>query len=93
MADATGPEPRLAMGVRARRIRLLWTAVDLFGHQRAADALGIARRSLRAKLEATRGIHDDNLLLVATALDRHATVLIDHANTIRAALTAGGGAA
>lgn len=93
MADATGPAPRLPMGLRARRIRLLWTAVDLFGHQRVADALGIERRSLRAKLEATRGVHDDNLLLVATALDRHATVLIDHANTIRAALAAGGGAA
>ena len=80
------------MGVRARRIHLLWTAVDLFGHQRAADALGIERRSLRAKLEATRGVHDDNLILVATALERHATTLIDHANTIRAALAGGANA-
>lgn len=81
------------MGLRARRIRLRWTAVDLVGHQRAADALGIERRSLRAKLEATRGVHDDNLLLVATALDRHAIALVDHANTIRAALAVGGGEA
>lgn len=93
MVDAAAPEIRLAMGLRARRIGLLWTAVDLFGHQRAADALGIERRSLRAKLEASRGVHDDNLLLVATALDQHAATLIDHANTIRAALAGGAGAA
>lgn len=92
MADATVPETRQTMGLRARRIRLLWTAVDLFGHQRAADALGIERRSLRAKLEATRGVHDDNLLLVASALDRHAATLVDHASTIRAALAGGASA-
>lgn len=93
MADATAPENRLTMGMRARRITLLWTAVDLFGHQRAADALGIERRSLRAKLEASRGVHDDNLHQVATALDQHANTLLDHAKTIRAALAGGAAAA
>lgn len=93
MADATAPEIRLAMGLRARRIGLLRTAVDFLGQPRAASALGIEQRSLRAKLEATRGVHDDNLRIVATALDRHAAALLDHANTIRAALGGRAGAA
>lgn len=90
MADATEPENRLAsstgMGFRARRIGLLRTAVDFLGQPRAAAALGIEQRSLRAKLEATRGVHDDNLRFVATALEKHAAELLAHATTIRATL-------
>lgn len=92
MADTAAPQNRLAdaaamsIGQTARRIGLLRTAVDFLGQPRAAAALGIEPRSLRAKLEATRGVHDDNLRFVATALEKHAAELLAHATTIRAML-------
>lgn len=90
MADAAAPEKRLTvitgMAFRARRIGLLRTAVDFLGQARDAAALGIERRSLRSKLDATRGVHDDNLRFIATALEKHAATLLDHATTIRATL-------
>lgn len=88
----TAPQNRLAtaaamtIGQAARRIGLLRTAVEFLGQPRAAAALGIEQRSLRAKLEATRGVHDDNLRFVATALEKHAADLLAHATTIRATL-------
>lgn len=94
MADIAAPQNRLAkatamsIGQTARRIGLLRTAVDFLGQPRAAAAaaLGIEQRSLRAKLEATRGVHDDNLRFVATVLEKHAAELLAHAATIRAIL-------
>ncbi|PZT91641.1 hypothetical protein [Sphingomonas sp.] len=88
----SAPQNRLAtaaamtIGQAARRIGLLRTAVEFLGQPRAAAALGIEQRSLRAKLEATRGVHDDNLRFVATALEKYAADLLTHATTIRAAL-------
>ena len=88
----TAPQNRLAtaaamtIGQAARRIGLLRTAVEFLGQPRAAAALGIEQRSLRAKLEASRGVHDDNLRFVATALEKHAADLLAHATTIRATL-------
>lgn len=58
--------------------------MEFLGQTRAADALGIQPRSLRAKLEATRGVHDDNLLLVAGALNKLATEIATHATLILA---------
>lgn len=90
MADAAAPENRLTdttgMGFRTRRIGLLRTAVDFLGQARAAAALGIEQRSLGSKLDATRGVHDDNLCFITTALEKHAATLLDHATTIRATL-------
>lgn len=90
MADGAAPESRLTsapgIGLRARRVGLLRTAVDFLGQSRAAAALGIEQRSLRAKLDATRGVRDDNLRAIATALEIRAVTLRDHATTIRAAL-------
>lgn len=88
----SAPQNRLAtaaamtIGQAARRIGLLRTAVEFLGQPRAAAALGIEQRSLRAKLEAARGVHDDNLRFVATALEKHAAELLAHATTIRATL-------
>lgn len=88
----SAPQNRLAtaaamtIGQAARRIGLLRTAVEFLGQPRAAAALGIEQRSLRAKLEATRGVHDDNLRFVATALEKYAADLLAHAATIRATL-------
>lgn len=78
------PEKRPTIGELARRIRLLRIGVEFLGPTRAADALGIQPRSLRAKLEATRGVHDDNLLLIAEALNKLATEIAAHANLILA---------
>lgn len=79
-------EKRLTIGELARRIRLLRIGVEFLGPTRAADALGIQPRSLRAKLEATRGVHDDNLLLVAEALNKLATEVAAHATLILAGI-------
>lgn len=87
----TEPQNRLAaaasMGFKARRIGLLRTAIEFLGQTRAADALDIKPRSMRAKIEATRGVADHDLLAVATGLEKHAAALIAHATTIRASLT------
>jgi len=83
----------LSMGQTARRIGLLRSAVAFLGQERAAEALDIQPRSLRAKLEASRGVHDDNLRLIATALERHAADVAAHAATVRAALDLQNGAA
>ncbi len=80
------PEKRLTIGELARRIRLLRVGVDFLGQTRAADALGIQPRSLRAKLEATRGVRDDNLLLVAEALNKLAIEIAAHATLILAGI-------
>ena len=71
------------MGERARRITLLREAGDLFGTARAAAALGIERRSFRAKLEASRGVAITDLRAMADALDRHAVAAAAHATAIR----------
>lgn len=86
MIEATEPQKRPGMGERARRIGLLRNAVEFLGQARAAAALGIEPRSLRAKLEATRGVHDDNLRLVVAALECLADDILAHAATIRTAL-------
>ncbi|WP_294325204.1 hypothetical protein [uncultured Sphingomonas sp.] len=97
MADAVAPENRLAvaasMGLKARRIGLLRTAINFLGQARAADALNIRPRSMRAKTEATRGVTDYDLLAVATGLEKHAAALTAHAATIRTALAPSGEAA
>lgn len=80
----TAPEKRPTIGELARRIRLLRIGVEFLGPTRAADALDIKPRSLRAKLEATRGVHDDNLLLVAEALNKFAAEIAAHATLILA---------
>lgn len=80
------PEKRLTIGELARRIRLLRVGVEFLGQTRAADALGIQPRSLRAKLDASRGVHDDNLLLVAEALNRFAIEIAAHATQILASI-------
>ncbi|MFZ3485455.1 hypothetical protein [Sphingomonas sp. 3-13AW] len=82
-AGETEPKNRLSMGDRARRIMLLRQAADLFGTARAADALGIERRSFRAKLEAARGVTPGDLNATADALDRHAAAAAAHAAAIR----------
>jgi hypothetical protein len=74
------------MGDRARRITLLRDAAELCGTARAAAALGIERRSFRAKLEATRGVAVGDLHAMADALDRHAAAAAAHAATIRETL-------
>ncbi|WP_125959976.1 hypothetical protein [Sphingomonas sp. ABOLF] len=71
------------MGDRARRITLLREAADLFGTARAAAALGIERRSFRAKLEASRGVAVHDLYAIADGLDRHAAAAAAHAAAIR----------
>jgi hypothetical protein len=71
------------MGERARRITLLREAAELCGTARAAAALGIERRSFRAKLEASRGVAVTDLHAMAEALDRHAAAAAAHAAAIR----------
>jgi hypothetical protein len=71
------------MGERARRITLLREAAELCGTARAAAALGIERRSFRAKLEASRGVAVGDLHAIAEALDRHAAAAAAHAAAIR----------
>lgn len=82
----TVPQKRLApvsMGLRLRRVLILEKAVEYLGQDRAAAAIGIKPRSLRAKLDVTRGVRDDDLQSVADALDQHAATLVAHADTIR----------
>lgn len=87
---AAEPQNRLAtaasIGFKARRIGLLRTAITFLGQARAAEALEIRPRSMRAKTEATRGVADHDLLAVAAGLEKHAAALIAHAKTIRATL-------
>lgn len=62
----------------------LATAATLLGGQdKVADALGIQPRSLRAKLNADRGVSDADLVLTAAALEKHAAHIIDHAFKLR----------
>jgi hypothetical protein len=62
----------------------LATAATLLGGQdKVADALGIQPRSLRAKLNADRGVSDADLVLTAAALEKHAARIIDHAFKLR----------
>lgn len=62
----------------------LATAASLLGGQdKVADALGIQPRSLRAKLNADRGVSDADLVLTAAALEKHAARIIDHAFKLR----------
>ncbi|MGT2513449.1 hypothetical protein ACVOMT_03590 [Sphingomonas panni] len=88
----SAPQNRLAsaaamsIGQVARRIGLLRTAIEFLGQERAAAALGIRSRSMRAKTEARRGVADHDLLFVATGLEKHAAALLAHATTIRATL-------
>jgi hypothetical protein len=85
-AGNSEPKNRLTMGDRARRITLLRGAADLFGTACAAAALGIERRSFRAKLEATRGVAVHDLCAIADALDRHAAAAAAHVTAIRETL-------
>ncbi|MGF3028140.1 hypothetical protein ACQVP2_35800, partial [Methylobacterium aquaticum] len=51
--------------------------------QRLADVMGIQSRSLRAKMEFSRGIKPADLLKVADALDAQAIRTAEHAARLR----------
>ncbi len=55
----------------------------LGGMQRLADVMGIQSRSLRAKMEFSRGIKPADLLKVADALDAQAIRTAEHAARLR----------
>lgn len=87
--EISEPQKRLApsgMGLRLRRAVLLDKAAGYLGQERAAAALGIKPRSLRAKINIARGVRDDDLQSVATALDEYAATLVQHAATIRSVI-------
>lgn len=89
-ANRTANPARKGLPLCASRMMGLQTATDLLGVQQVtADALGIDKRSLRAKLNAERGVGDADLRVIATALDDRAARLIEHAAKLRA-LVAGG---
>lgn len=64
----------------------LETAAGMLGGQQAlTDALCLAStRSLRAKLNAERGVSAFDLEMTAAALDARAAKIIDHARKLRA---------
>lgn len=84
----TEPEKRLASpspaSVRlAKMIMLEKAAAFLGGKDAAAEAIGIATRSLRAKLTADRGVSDDDLAAIADALDARSAEVMRFAGKVR----------
>ena len=67
------------------RMAGLMKAGALLGSAAAlAEAMGIERRSLRAKTGAERGVSCDDLRAAADALDARAALIIEHAAKLRA---------
>ena len=66
------------------RMMGLETAVTMLaGQERLASAMGITPRALKYKLNAERGISDDDLAATAAALDARADHLKRHARKLR----------
>lgn len=68
----------------ARMMGLVTAATMLGGQDALAEALGIQPRSLRAKLNADRGVSGSDLMAAADALDARAGKLRAHATKLRA---------
>jgi hypothetical protein len=67
----------------ARMMGLDTAAMMLGGRHILAEALGLAPRTVRAKLSAERGVSDDDLRSAADALDARAASLTQHAQKLR----------
>lgn len=59
----------------------------LGGHAALGEAIGVAERTVRAKINAERGISAGDIALAAAALDRRAQMLVEHAAKLRALLS------
>ncbi len=66
-----------------RMMGLDTAAMMLGGRHILAEALGLAQRTVRAKLSAERGVTDDDLRAAANALDARAILLTQHAHKLR----------
>ena len=62
---------------------LATASMMLGGHDKLAEALDIQPRSLRAKLNADRGVSNSDLLSAAAALDERAGKIVAHAQKLR----------
>lgn len=67
----------------ARMMGLDTAAMMLGGRHILAEALGLAPRTIRAKLSAERGITEMELRLAAAALEERAAQLSEHARKMR----------
>jgi hypothetical protein len=80
----TEPENRRAeMRERLLRVTMLQKAQDMIGQERLAEGMGLAARSLRAKLSIDRGLSDDDLRGAAGAVEARAAELAALAGKIR----------
>jgi hypothetical protein len=70
--------------IEITRMMGLETAASLLGGKPPlADALGIAHRTLRAKLTGERGVSNGDLALAAGALEKQAARMVEHARKLR----------
>lgn len=70
--------------IKIGRMQGLDTAAKLLGgHQALGNAIGIETRSLRAKLNAERGITDGDVRLTITALEGKAKRMLAHVEKLR----------
>lgn len=87
------PEKRHgSLSERLVRITMLQKAQDMIGQERLADGMGLAARSLRAKLSIDRGLSDADLLGAAGAVEARAAELTALAGKIREQVTGAGAA-
>lgn len=83
-ASTCAGKPAQSTSVTMQRMMGLTTAASMLGGQdMLAEALGIQPRSLRAKLNAERGVSNYDLLSAADALDVRAKRISDHAKKLR----------
>jgi hypothetical protein len=99
--DTAGAAPTLAtcsqkreqqrgMPIEMLRMVGLDVAAQLLGKAHLAEKLGITVRALNYKMNAERGIDDDDVLSTACALEARAERLLAHAGKLRAVLPAEG---
>jgi hypothetical protein len=78
------PEKRHgSLSERLMRVTLLQKAQEFVGQERLAEGMGLASRSLRAKLSIDRGLSDADLLGAASAVEARAAELTAFAAKIR----------
>lgn len=78
------PEKRHAsLSERLVRVTMLQKAQEMIGQERLADGMGLAARSLRAKLSVDRGLSDADLLGAAGAVEARAAEMAALAARIR----------
>lgn len=79
-------EQQRGLPIDMRRMMGLEVATKLLGKSALAEELGVSIRALNYKLNAERGISDDEVLDTACLLEQQAERLINHARKLRGAV-------